>query len=286
MALGKGLGSLIPPKVNNQEIRSEEKASSVAKDIKQVLDIPLSKIDVNPLQPRQHINHKELEDLVRSIREHGVLQPVVVTETETGYELVAGERRLRASKIAGLKTIPAITRNASDLEKLELALIENIQRSDLNPIEKAQSYDKLVMDFGLTQDQAAKKMGISRSAFANTVRLLGLPEEIQIGISEGKITEGHAKVILSLPNKSEQLKFFRDIVENKMSVRSLESEISEKKPKKRIPAMDPQLEAWTEELQNKLKTKAAIQKKGEKGRIVIDFYSEEELSEIMNNLID
>ena len=287
MSLGKGLGSLIPPKESPAEVANEQKASQYKNAGKAVLEIKVNEVDVNPEQPRQHINHKELENLVQSIKQHGVLQPIIVTETDGKYELVAGERRLRASTIAGLKTVPAILRKASDLEKLELALIENIQRSDLNPIEKAEAYEKLLTEFGLTQDQAAKKMGISRPSFANMVRLLSLPAEIQKALAEGKISEGHAKVILSLPEAREQLKYFKDVIENKLSVRSLESEVDKGKPaKKRRSAYDPQLKDWEDQLQQTLNTKVNIAKKGDKGKVTIDFYSPEELNEIVKRITE
>lgn len=278
---------MIPPKESPAEVAAEQKATEHKAAGQEVLEIKLSDIDVNPEQPRQHINHKELEDLVRSIKQHGVLQPVIVTEKDGKYELVAGERRMRASTIAGLKTVPAILRKASNLEKLELALIENIQRSDLNPIEKAEAYEKLIDEFGLTQDQAAKKMGISRPSFANSVRLLALPTEIQKALAEGKISEGHAKIILSLPEEKEQLKYFRDAVANKLSVRSLESEVEKAAParsgKRRSP-YDPQIKDWEDRLQESLNTKVNINKKGDKGKVTIDFYSPEELSEIVKRI--
>jgi len=285
MSLGKGLGSLIPPKESPAEVANEHKASQYKGAGQEVLEIKVSEVDVNPSQPRQHINHKELENLVQSIKQHGVLQPIIVTEADGKFELVAGERRLRASTIAGLKTVPAILRKASDLEKLELALIENIQRSDLNPIEKAEAYEKLLTEFGLTQDQAAKKMGISRPSFANAVRLLSLPGEIQKALTEGKISEGHAKVILSLPEEREQLKYYNDVINNKLSVRSLESEVEKQKPaKKRRSAYDPQLKDWEDQLQDSLNTRVNIAKKGDKGRVTIDFYSPEELNEIVKRI--
>ncbi|MBU0732020.1 ParB/RepB/Spo0J family partition protein [Patescibacteria group bacterium] len=285
MSLGKGLGSLIPPKETQAEVSNEREASQHKNAGTAVLEIKVNEVDVNPSQPRQHINHNELENLVQSIKQHGVLQPIIVTESDGKFELVAGERRLRASTIAGLKTVPAIVRKASDLEKLELALIENIQRSDLNPIEKAEAYEKLISEFGLTQDQAAKKMGISRPSFANAVRLLSLPGEIQKALAEGKISEGHAKVILSLPESREQLKYFNDVVENKLSVRSLESEVDRAKPaKKRRSAYDPQLKDWEDQLQETLNTKVNIAQRGEIGKVTIDFYSPEELNEIVKRI--
>lgn len=276
---------MIPPKETQAEVSNEREASQHKNAGTAVLEIKVNEVDVNPSQPRQHINHNELENLVQSIKQHGVLQPIIVTESDGKFELVAGERRLRASTIAGLKTVPAIVRKASDLEKLELALIENIQRSDLNPIEKAEAYEKLISEFGLTQDQAAKKMGISRPSFANAVRLLSLPGEIQKALAEGKISEGHAKVILSLPESREQLKYFNDVVENKLSVRSLESEVDRAKPaKKRRSAYDPQLKDWEDQLQETLNTKVNIAQRGEIGKVTIDFYSPEELNEIVKRI--
>lgn len=280
MALGKGLGSLIPLSVNPIESRSGTKTNR--------LEVEIEEITANPLQPRQHFDHQALEDLINSIKEHGIIQPLVVTQKGSGYELIAGERRLKAAKIAGLKKVPIILREASELEKLELALIENIQRMDLNAIEKALGYKKLVDEFNLTQEEAAKKIGISRSALANMLRLLNLSAEIQQALRDGKITEGHAKIILSLETKELQHDYFDRIVNAKLSVRDLERSLDQdvkiKKKKKKGSFTDPQLLAWQETLAGALGTKVNIKKKGDGGEVIVEFYSLPELKNIVNKI--
>lgn len=276
MALGKGLGSLIPL---SEIITSKAGAR---------LEVDIDEISLNPHQPRQHFDHQALEDLINSIKEHGIIQPLVVTQKGAGYELIAGERRLKAARIAGLKKVPVMLREASELEKLELALIENIQRMDLNPIEKASGYKKLVDEFNLTQEEAAKKIGISRSALANMLRLLNLSQEIQQALRDGKITEGHAKIILSLETGELQKDYFRRIIDAKLSVRDLEKSLDQdvkiKKKKKKIFFRDPQLLAWQEALIGALGTKVNIKKKGEGGEVIVEFYSLPELRDIVSKI--
>ncbi len=290
MSLGKGLGSLIPPKTSPTQVASEARASEHQDAHTGILEVEVNKIKPNPYQPRRQFDHWELEDLVKSIKEHGLLQPVVVTQEGDGYQLIAGERRLKSSKLAGLKKIPVIVRTASDLEKLELALIENIQRSDLNPVEKAEGYQKLLDEFGLTQDQAAKKMGIPRSTLANTLRFLELPAEVLKGLGDKKISEGHAKVLLSLDGPLEQSKVYKVIIQQKLSVRDLEQYIVTNKPalkNKKKPAkqsIDPQVMAYEDELQDALQTPVKINKKGESGYIKIDFYSSAELNSLIKKI--
>jgi ParB family chromosome partitioning protein len=280
MALGKGLGSLIP--------LSATPLDSITNRSTTRLEVDIEEITTNPQQPRQHIDHQALEDLINSIKEHGIIQPLVVTQSGAGYELIAGERRLRAAKIAGLKTVPVMLREASDLEKLELALIENIQRTDLNPIEKALGYKKLVDEFNLTQEEAARKIGISRSALANMLRMLNLPPNIQQALQDGKITEGHAKIILSLETDDLRKDYFRRIVDAKLSVRDLEKSLDQdvkvKKKKKKTSFQDPQLLSWQEVLSVALGTKVNIRKKGEGGELVVEFYSLPELKNIVNKI--
>ncbi len=210
MALGKGLNSLIPQNIARKTIRRETGSSN---DSSRIWHIPISEITPNERQPRKNFAHGELEDLVASIKKHGVLQPVTVAEkADGGYELIAGERRLRSSQIAGLATIPAIVRVANAQEKLELALIENIQRQDLSPIEEAFAYKRLMDEFHLTQQSVSEQVGKSRSAVANMVRLLDLPEIIQKALSDGKISVGKARALLSLIDEDEQLKIFKNMV--------------------------------------------------------------------------
>lgn len=288
MAIGKGLGSLIPAKNTPANVQNQAAVAKKSQAFSKEDEIAVSDISVNPHQPRQHFNHQELEDLINSIKEHGIIQPLVITKTEDGYELIAGERRLKAAKIAGLKTVPVVIRKASDLEKLELALIENIQRSDLNPVEKADGYKKLIDEFGLTQEQAAKKVGISRSAFTNILRLLKLPAEIQTALVDNKITEGHAKIILGVEGEGAQMSLYKKVISNKLSVRDLEGSVTKdpavKKKNKRISWQDPQIASWQEELSQELKTKITIKKKGDGGSVVIDYYSPQELKGIIDKI--
>jgi len=252
-----------------------------------VTEVPLSQIVPNPYQPRKFFNQQQLEELAASIKEHGVIQPLVVNKTPIGYELVVGERRFRASELAGLEKVPVIIKQGmQDQTKLEVALIENIQRQELNPIEEAQAYDKLMKQFGMTQEQVAQKVGKSRPAIANTVRLLNLPAEIQRGIIEGKISEGHARAILGLTGVERQLAMFRIIQEQNLNVRQVESKVRElmARPKMDATGPDPKVMAMENELRTRLGTRVRIEKKGTSGRITIEFFSEEELSELIEKI--
>lgn len=218
-----------------------------------------------------------------------MIQPVVVTQNGAGYELVVGERRFRASQLAGLAKIPAIVKKQlHDQTKLEVALIENIQRRELNPIEEAQAYDRLIKTFNLTQDQVAKKVGKSRPAITNTLRLLNLPAEIQRAVIEGKISEGHARAILGLTDTERQLQMYRTILEQGLNVRQVESKVREFMARKRLDAAapDPKLMALESELRGKLGTQVKIQRQGRGGRITIDFFSDEELDEIVHKMAE
>lgn len=311
--LGKGLGSLIP-QANKRpadaglpQSHSIGKSSGVQKggvssktDGQQipsgsiampqispntVYEIPVDAIIPNPMQPRQIFEHKGLEDLVASIKEHGILQPLTVTKNgNDSYELIAGERRLRSAKIAGLKTVPAIVRTAGEMEKLELALIENIQRRDLNPIEKAESYYKLIDEFALTQEEAAKRLGIQRSTMANTLRLLSLPSEIQKALADGKLTQGHARALIALESPKEQMRLFKKIVMTGMNVRDTEAQARQVSKTKKRAAYDPNLEDKKNRIQAALGTKAEIKHQGNGGKIIIHYYSQEELSELINKM--
>jgi ParB family chromosome partitioning protein len=228
-----------------------------------------------------------LEDLVASIKVHGVLQPITVTEkVDGGYELIAGERRLRASQIAGRPTIPAIVKQATQVEKLELALIENIQRQDLNPIEEAFAYQRLMDEFHLTQEEVGERVGKSRPTVANLVRLLDLPQPIQKALMDGVISAGKAKALLSLKDEKEQFRVFADMVGHGMSVRAVEQTVSGHDPASRKGSVrrDPNLMAQEKLLEERLGTKVMIHKKGEKGTIVIDFSSLEELKRLVGEL--
>lgn len=297
--LGKGLSSLIPkaqPSQVSHAVNSFQDGSSSGEsfsmeytglDTQRLHQLPIDKIVPNPMQPRRIFNHKELEELVASIKEHGVLQPLIVTRRADGfYELISGERRLRSSKIAGLRTVPAIIREAGELEKLELALIENIQRQDLNPMEKAESYNKLIDEFGLTQEEAAKRLGIQRSTLANTLRLLTLPSEIQKALADGKLTAGHARALLSLPSVSDQMRLFEKILMTGMNVRDVETQTRQGGGVvRRHISIDPNLEDRRNRLQQALGTKVLIKKQGSGGTIQIHFYSDEELRALTDRLV-
>lgn len=276
--LGRGLGSLIPMK---------EKDASNDAPFGSVQRIPITQLQVNPRQPRGTIEHSGLEELIASIREHGILQPLIVTPSKSGgYELIAGERRFQAAKILGLKTLPVVVREATLQQQLELALVENIQRKDLNPMEEAVAFQKLMDEFNLTQEAIAKRVGKSRSHIANTVRLLTLPEEVKKAILDGKITEGHAKVILSLETPAEQLALLERIITQGLSVRAGEAAAGLRRRGRtaRSSDKDPNLRSHEETLRRALGTKVTIERQGQHGRILIEFYSAEELAALIKHL--
>jgi len=253
----------------------------------QIQEIEVALIVPNPFQPRKVFRQEALQELANSIKEHGVIQPLVVTKTPTGYEIVVGERRFRASQLAGLTTVPAIIKQELvDQTKLEVALIENIQRQELNPIEEAQAYDRLMKTFNLTQEQVAKKVGKSRPAIANTVRLLNLPAEIQRGVIEEKITEGHARALLGLADTEKILLMYKMVLEQGMNVRQVEAKVREITVRRQMDAAapDPQLMAMETELRGKLGTQVKIQRQGRGGRITIEFFSDEELNDIVHKM--
>lgn len=305
--LGRGLGSLIPgcktedkkspatvkfPPAKADYFSSgalashpiDEKISRSA-----VIEAPISEITSNKHQPRRYFEDDSLRELAVSIKEHGILQPLVVVKNDSGggYELIAGERRLRAARLANLKTVPVIARQAGELERLELALIENIQRADLNLIEQAQAYKKLNDEFGLTQDQIAGRMGKSRPVVTNTIRLLSLPQEIQHAVAEGKIREGHAKVLLEVKDAEKRLALFHEILREKFSIPDTISEVKriQVKPHTRRIRKDPNTIALEDDLRRALGTKVHIRRLGKSaGEIVIEYYGEEELAALMEKL--
>lgn len=284
MPLGKGLNSLISAKPRSFFHRETGQTNSNGKD--QIWHIPISEITPNTEQPRKEFSHNEMEDLVLSVKQHGILQPIVVTEKEDGgYELIAGERRLRAAQIAGLPTVPAIVRAASKRQKLEWALIENIQRQDLNPIEEAFAYARLIEEFNLTQEQIAEQVGKSRPTVANMLRLLTLPEPIQKSLIDGQLSVGKAKALLSLATPKEQLEMFKSMTGEKMSVRDLERKISVAPvSRKGSVRRDPNVMAQEKLLEERLGTKVYITQKGVSGKITIEYYSQEELKRLVNEL--
>jgi ParB family chromosome partitioning protein len=284
MALGRGLNSLIP-KTKLRKSRRIETGSS--NDHNRIWHIPISEITPNEQQPRKNFSHQGLENLVASIKKHGVIQPVLVTEKmDGGYGLITGERRLRSSQIAGLATIPAIVRSATSQEKLELALIENVQRQDLDPIEEAFAYKRLMEEFKLTQQEVADQVGKSRSVIANMVRLLDLSEVIQRALIDGKISIGKARALLSLKDEKEQMKIFKSMIGVEMSVRDVERIVEKKGSASRKGSIrrDPNIVAQEELLQERLGAKVIITQRGEKGTITIHYYSKDELKRLLQEL--
>lgn len=300
MALGRGLSSLIQPKktiavssprgfVADAATRADENAprsTDIRSSEARVWNIPVSLIRANPHQPRTSFNHTELEDLMNSIRAHGVIQPVVVTETSDGhYELIAGERRLRASTMLGLATIPALVRaSATDNEKLELALIENVQRSQLNALEEAFAYVRLMEEFGLTQEQVAAHIGKSRSTVANTVRLLQLPDVVQQALAEGKINAGAARALLGAPDEKSLLTQFHALAGTQLSVREVERSVKTHTVARGASgALAAQLLSEEARLRELLGTKVRISDRAGKGDITIAYYSPEERIKILRH---
>jgi len=275
-ALGRGLGSLIP-----------QRASGAAS----VVEIPLARVAPNPHQPRRHWDDTDLEDLAASIREHGVLQPVLVTETLDGYQLIAGERRVRASRLAGLERVPALVRQLADRDQLEVALVENVQRSDLDPIEEALAYRQLIDEFGLTQERVAERVGKARATVANKLRLLDLHPDVQAAIGDGRLTEGHGRALGGLPVGG-QSHVLGTVVGQGLSVRQAEELVRRlREPRERAtprpPArrLDPDLERIEEQLRERLGTKVSLSRSRRGGRIVIEYYSDEELGRLYERLI-
>lgn len=284
MALGRGLDSLIPKKITTLPTTPLPDKPDETFGGERILQIPVSQISVNPQQPRREFKHSALEDLTNSIKQHGIIQPLVVTKTPTGYELIAGERRWRAAGLLNLSTVPAIVRQATDNQKLELAIIENVQRENLNPIEEAASYQRLIEEFSLTQEEVANKVGKSRSVVTNALRLLNLPENIQQAIMEGKVSPGHAKVLAGIVDPTAQTKLFERILRDSLTVRETEKAVRLKNPTKTLSTSAQYLDYETQ-LRQALGTKVNIVKDKKGGKIMIDFYADEELSDLVNKII-
>ena len=290
-ALGKGLDALIPGA--GDEIAASGKGTEPGRpgESGSVLKIRLSNIRPNPYQPRREFDRETLEELAASIKQKGVLQPVLLRPAEKGYELVAGERRYRAAKLAGLKTIPAIVYDVeSEEEMLELSLIENVQREDLNAMDTAEAYKRLSDDCDLTQEQIAERVGKSRTAIANTMRILTLPGEVQKLIREDKLSEGHGRALLGLPTRKQQVELARRVAKNQLSVRDVERMVrritgeKEGGGKKGSTRLTPRLQALVEEMQRSLGTRVAIAGSEKKGTVKIDYYSSDDLTRICDRL--
>lgn len=279
--LGRGLGSLIPKRAIPQVV---PQTSPVAPPSEQILQVPPEQIAPNPHQPRQDFDHDGMEELIASIKQHGILQPLVVTRAGGAYQLIAGERRLRAAKILQLPTVPVIVRAVERQQQLELALIENLQRQNLNAIEEAVGYQRLVSEFNCTQEQLGNRLGKSRSAIANTLRLLNLPQDIQQAVVAGKISPGTARVIAGVP-AGNQGKLFKKALRQNWTVRAVEAAarlVTVRRYRRR--SADPQAQHFQELLQQTLGTKVRVKKSGPAGQIVIDFFSEEELAALVDRL--
>jgi ParB family chromosome partitioning protein len=271
--LGRGLTALIPQ-------RQQPSGAT---------EIPIERIRPNPRQPRQHMDPAQLEELAASIREHGVLQPVLVTETLEGYQLVAGERRFRASQLAGLERIPAVVRQLADRDQLELALVENLQRADLGPMEEAHAFQALIDEFALTHDTIAQRIGRAKSTITNTLRLLDLDPFVQAAVADGRLTAGHARAIGGV-EPARQAAVARTVIEQGFSVRQAEELVRRlREPRltgrraERVP--DPDLERVEEDLRRQLGTKVTLARSRKGGRIIIEFYSDEELGQLYDRLI-
>ena len=281
--LGKGLSALIQKKPEgSSELTGEWREQSG-----QILQLPLETISRNRNQPRREFDATELSELAASIRENGVLQPVLVFEDGGVYTLIAGERRWRASREAGLKTIPAIVRERPDgRELMKLALIENIQREDLNPLDMATGYRALVEDYGMTQEELAHSMGVSRSAVANALRLIKLPTVIKVSLKEGKISFGHAKVLLGLPTDDERVRVWQVCVKRALSVRQLEELIQRGRGEGAKPGMVKPFDILQaeESLCSSLGAKVLISPNRTRGQIRIDYRSKEELDRLLELL--
>ena len=279
--LGKGLSSLIPPKID-KEIFS--KASAILPGEERISQIPVDKIKANPHQPRSNFDHESLEDLTNSIKEHGILQPLILAPAGNNYQVIAGERRWRAAQLLNLKTVPAVVREMEEQQKLELALVENIQRQDLNPIEEAVAFQRLIDEFSLTQEEVSRRVGKSRAAEANTLRLLSLPAAIQKALMSGKINFSAARIIAGLP-PAERLKFFEKIIKQDLTVRAAETHAKKISGKSRAgKAKDPNVAALEDKLQAALGTKVQIKKSGEAGQVIIEFYSAEDLQALARRI--
>ena len=281
-ALGKGINALIP----DFEIGLPEPGVSDEQGTIQTRELLIDEISPNRFQPRKYFDDDKLEELVASISENGILQPVVVQKSETGYELVAGERRWRASKKAGLKKIPAMIREVSDTKALELAIIENIHRQDLNPIEEAEAYKRLAEDFSLTQEMIAEKVGKSRAAIANILRLLNLSRNIQENLISGKLSMGHARALLGLENSGQMHAMCQEILKQGLTVRQTESKVNRlKKPEmlKLASSMKKKnifIRDLEKELERKLGTKVEVSPKKTGGKLVVSYYSDDDLERI------
>ena len=280
--LGRGLAALIPEKQATDSMQVLE--SSIQQGVR---NIPIEKLKANKYQPREEFNQEALNDLAASIKEKGFIQPVLVRFKNNEYELIAGERRLRAAKKLGYKEIPAIIKEASDLDSLELSIIENIQRENLNPIDQAKAYKRLQDEFDMTQEKVADTIGKDRATVANILRLLNLPAKIQEYVSRGTISMGHARAILSLTKEAEQVRLCTKVIKDDLSVRDTESyakKMALSRHKAKTNETDPNLNSLEQELREIFGTKVKILKAKKGGKIEIEFYSDTDLQRVVTLL--
>lgn len=298
--LGKGLDALIPNVINEKPIESKNKISGdKSKDLSlketvegQVKIVNITRIEPNREQPRRSFDEEALEELAESIKQFGLLQPILVHDKKTYYEIVAGERRWRAAKKAGLKEIPVIIKDLTEQEIVEISLIENIQRENLNPIEEAQAYKRLLTEFNLKQEEVAERVAKSRTAVTNSMRLLKLCENVQQMVIDDKITTGHARALITIEDPEQQYEIARKIFDEKLSVRDVEKlvknlnkPVKEKKPVMTDKSLEAVYQNIEENLKQKLSTKVNITPKGNgAGKIEIEFYSHDDLEKIMDLL--
>jgi ParB family transcriptional regulator, chromosome partitioning protein len=284
LALGRGLDALIPDMPHMDGTQADEGLE------KSYLACDIERIQPNRYQPRTHFAAEELAQLSESIRAQGVIQPLLVRRIDTGYELVAGERRLRAAKMAGLHQVPVVVKEVTDAELLEMSIVENIQREDLNPMEEAEAYHRLIEEFGLTQEQAAGRVGKSRSAVANFLRLRQLPEPIKTSITEGQLSMGHARALLGADTAAQQNAAWRAILGKKLSVRQAEElvkrlkEATETVARKKNGSEDRHLNSVAEALSRRFGTRVQIKRRGKKGRLELEFYSNDDLNRLLELL--
>lgn len=276
--LGRGLGALIP-------------GADVEHLSGMVQDLDIASISPNPLQPRRDRPGPEFDELVASIRRHGILQPVVARPANGGYQIVAGERRFRAAQAAGLSSVPAIVREVSDREALEVALIENLRREDLPPMDRARAYHRLATEFGLTQEEMADAIGGSRPSIANTMRLLDLPEDVQLAIDQGRLTEGHGRALLTVQDPQRLLEIWRQVEKRGLSVRETEELVRgagknvSRETISRKGGVDPNLADLAARLQDRYATNVSIVTRGKRGTIQINYYSSEDLERLVDLLL-
>ena len=272
--LGKGLGALIP-------------GADLTRP--SVQELPLANLELNPFQPRKHFNEAALEGLASTIREHGILTPVVVRRVADGFQIIAGERRIRAARLAGLTHVPTIVRDASDSQVLQIALVENLQREDLNPLEAAEAYQRLVGEFGLTQEELAGRLGRDRSSVANSLRLLRLPKRIREDVAEGTLSEGHARALLGLEKTADQLKARDEVVRRGLNVRATEALVRRlRRPDTKSAggaSQDPNLSALEDQLRTTLGTKVRIVADGKGGTLQITYFSGDDLARIADLIL-